>query len=93
MCGKKDYIWNPDTSCYENCDYLASIIDDALIECDETIDAVAKSCCHETKIIPTNFNQKKVTCKRKNVYILRTFLLFTIALLIAVSIYFYRIKY
>ena len=93
MCGKKDYIWNPDTSCYENCDYLASIIDDVLIECDETTDAVAKSYCHETKIIPTNFNQKKVTCKRKNVYILHTFLLFTIALLIAVSIYFYRIKY
>ena len=42
----------------------------------------------ETKIIPTNFNEKKATCKTQNFYILLVFLLITIAsLLIAFSIY------
>ena len=35
----------------------------------------------------TNFNEKKATCKTQNVYILLAFLLITITLLIAVSIY------
>ena len=41
----------------------------------------------------TNFNKKKATCKTQNFYILLAFLLITIALLIAVSIYCYLIKY
>ena len=41
----------------------------------------------------TNFNEKKTTCKTQNVYILLAFLLITIALLIAVTIYCYLIKY
>ena len=41
----------------------------------------------------TNVNEKKATCKTQNFYILLAFLLITIALLIAVSIYFYLIKY
>ena len=40
-----------------------------------------------------NFNEKKATCKVQNFYILLAFLLITIALLIAVSIYCYLIKY
>ena len=40
----------------------------------------------------TNFNEETVTCKTQNVYILIVFLLLTIALLIAVSIYRYLIK-
>ena len=36
---------------------------------------------------------KKVACKTQNFYILLTFLLITIAFLIAVSNYFYLIKY
>ena len=36
---------------------------------------------------------KKITCKIQNAYILLAFLLITIALLIAVSIYCYLIKY
>ena len=36
---------------------------------------------------------KKVTCNMQNYYILFTFLLITIVLLIAVSIYCYLIKY
>ena len=63
---------------------------EVIVSCDE--DAEAKS-YDETKIIPTNFNEKKATCKTQNIYILPAFLLITIALLIAVSIYCYLIKY
>ena len=47
----------------------------------------------ETKNIPTSCNKKNVACKTKNFYILLAFLLITIALLIAVSIYSYLEKY
>ena len=40
----------------------------------------------------TNFNEIKVTCEKQNFYILLAFLLITITLLIAVSIYCYLIK-
>ena len=43
--------------------------------------------------IATNCNEKKATCKTQNFYILLAFLLITIALLMAVSIYGYLIKY
>ena len=46
----------------------------------------------EIKPIPTNFNEKKSTFKKKNL-ILLPFLLITKALLIAVTIYYYMIKY
>ena len=42
---------------------------------------------------PTNFNEKKVTCKTQNCYILLAFLLITILLLITVNINCYLIKY
>ena len=51
--------------------------------CDELIE----------KIIPTNFNEKKTTCKMQNFYIVFAFLLITTTLLIAFSIYTYLIKY
>ena len=54
---------------------------------------VIESCNEETKIIPINFNEKKAACKMQNIYILFAFLLITIALLIAVSIHCYLIKY
>ena len=57
--------------------------------CDEVIESYNE----ETKTIPTNFNEKKATCKTQNFYILLAFLLITIALLIAVCIYCYLIKY
>ena len=50
-------------------------------------DAEAKS--HDK----TNFNEKKATCKMQDFYVLLTFSLITIALLIAVKIYCYLIKY
>ena len=68
-------------------------MDESVITCDEIIDAEAKSYSKETKTIPTTFNEKKVTCKTQNFYILLVFLLITIALLITVSIYCYLIKY
>ena len=55
---EKDYIWNPSTCTCENGKYLASIIDDLVITCDEIIDGGAKSNDEETKAIPTNFNEK-----------------------------------
>ena len=65
--------------------------------CDEVIkshneDSEVKS-YDKTKTIPTNFNEKKATCKIQNFYILLVFLLITIALLIAVNIYCYLTKY
>ena len=58
MC-EKDFVWNPATCNYEIGKYLASIMDDSRIICDEVI----KSYDEEIKTIPTNFNVKKVTSK------------------------------
>ena len=59
--------------------------------CDEIIDMQAKSNDKEPKTVPTNYNEKNITCKTQNFYILLTFLLITITLLIGVSIYCYLI--
>ena len=90
----KDYAWNTATCDCENGKYLASIMDDSAIICDEVIDVdvEAKSNKEETKPVPTNFNEKKATCKTQNFYILLAFLLITIALLTALSICCYLIK-
>ena len=64
-------------------------MDDSVITCDEIIESYNK----ERKTVPTNFNKKNVTCKIQNLFILLAFLLITIALFIAVSIYCYLIKY
>ena len=45
---KNIYIWNPAACCCENGKYLASIIDNSVITCDEIINA------EETKTIPKN---------------------------------------
>ena len=80
---EKDYVWNPATCNCENGKYLASIIDDSAIMCDVIIE----------ETVPINLNENKTNCKMQNFYILLAFLLITIALLIAVSIYCYLIKY
>ena len=64
-------------------------MNDSVIMCDEVIDSYDE----ETKTIPTNFNEKKATCKTQNLYILLIFLLIYIPLLIAVSIYCHWINY
>ena len=56
--------------------YLASIMDDSAITCDEIIESHNE----ETKTMSTNFNEKKATCKTKNVYILLSFLLISLVL-------------
>ena len=55
----KDYVWNPARCIGENGKYLASIMDDSVITCDETI----KSYDEEIKTVPTNFNEKNIICK------------------------------
>ena len=64
-------------------------MDDSVIMWGEVINSYDD----ETKTIPKNFNEKKATCETQNFYILLAFLSITIALLIAVSIYCYLIKY
>ena len=62
------------------------------VTCDEVIDVdVEAKSKDKAKTIRPNFNIKKTTCKGQN--ILLEFLLITTALLIAVSIYCYLIKY
>ena len=56
-------------------------MDDSEIISDEVI----KPYDEEIKTIPINFNEKKVTCKTQNFYILLAFILIAIGLLIAVS--------
>ena len=63
ICEKK-YIWNPATCICKNGKYLASIIDDSVIKCDEIIDAdaEAKSCNQRIKTISKNIIfEKKVS--------------------------------
>ena len=82
---EKDYIWNLTTFSCENRKCLASIMNNSEITCDEII----QSYDEEAKTIRTNFNKKKATRKTQNFYILFAFLLITLVLLKAVSIYCY----
>ena len=52
---EKDYIWNPATCTCENSKYLASIIDNSVITCDEIIEAIKTDSTKSTsiKIVPT----------------------------------------
>ena len=92
-------VINVDVS-VKNVMYVKNIIFGTLLHDDSAImgDEIIESFDEETtdfpvKTIPTNFNEKKATCKTQNDYILLAFLLITIAFSIAVSIYCYMIKY
>ena len=79
ICVKiKKHIWNPATCTCENDKYSGSIIDNSVITCDRIIEA--------TKTVPTKSTST-------DIYILLVIWLITIALLIAVSISCYLIKY
>ena len=65
-------VWSPATCICENGKYLASIMDESAIICDEVI----KSYDEEIKATPVTFNEK-----------ILPFLLITTALLIVVSIH------
>ena len=75
---EKHYIWNPPTCSYKNGKYLASIIDNLLIRCDEITDEETKSYDEEAKTVTTSFNEKNAVC------ILLAILLTAIALLAVV---------
>ena len=64
-------------------------MDDSVITCEVVIEWYDK----EIKTIPTNFNEKNITCKAQNFYILLIFLSIIVPLLIAVSMYCYLIKH
>ena len=76
---------NPATCNSENGRYLASIVDNPGITCDEVI----KSYNEEIQTIPTHF----IELVKKIFYILLAFLLIAITLLIAVSVFCCLIKY
>ena len=92
---EKGYICNTATCSCKIGKYLAIIVDDSVVMCDEIkdTDAEDKLCGEETKTVTTNFNEKNVICKTKKFYILLEFLLIIITLLIDVSIYCYLIKH
>ena len=64
-------------------------MDHSVSICDDVIEPYDK----EMKTILTSFNENNITCKTEGFHILLTFLLITITLLIAISIYCYLIKY
>ena len=88
MYVKRNCIWNPATCSLKKWKYLTTIVDNSAITCDKVRESYDK----ETKTIPANMNKKKAIYKTQNFYILFAFLLITIELLIAVSIYCYLIK-
>ena len=57
----KDYIWNPTTCSCQNGKYLANIMADSVITCDEIIDVKAKSNDEETKTFSKNVNENYIT--------------------------------
>ena len=66
---EKDYVWNPSACNCENRKYLASVMDDSVI----TRDKVIQSYNEKIKTVATNFNDKNMTSKAKNFYILQVF--------------------
>ena len=89
LCEKKQHVWSPSKCIFENRKYLASIMDDSTIICDE----VTNSYEEEIKTIRTNFNEKIVTFKTQFFIALLAFLLIAILLMIAANIYCCMIKY
>ena len=73
---------------HEKGKYIRSSIGNSVFTCDETIE--------ETKTVPPENTSTKIVLTKwilTNFYLLLAFLLITIALLVAVSIYCYLIKY
>ena len=60
---QKRLCLHPSTCSCEYGNYLETIIDNSLIMCDEVIDPETELNDKETKVIPTNFNKKSITCK------------------------------
>ena len=88
LCLWKRFIWNPSAYTCENGKYLEIIIGDSVIVC---IVEVTKA--DTTNTIPIIFNEEKLSCKIENFYILLTFVLIAMSLLIIVNIYCYFMKH
>ena len=56
---EKDYVWNPATCNWEIRKSVTSTLNDSVSTSDEVIESYDK----EIKTIPTNFNEKNITCK------------------------------
>ena len=68
---KKDYVWNPSLCNCGNGKYLASIIDDSTITCDQIIQSYKK----ERKLFQQILMKKNITCKTQNFCIFLALLL------------------
>ena len=86
---EKEYIWNPARSSCENGKYLANIMNYLVIIWNKIIEPYPE----KTKFIPTSFNKKKAMHKTENLYVLLSFSLITIALLMTASIFCCLIKH
>ena len=76
MQKKLVYIWNPATYDCENGEYVANVIDNSVIPCDEIVEKKKKTLPTKsvsTKTVPTNFNEKNVTCKTKSFIFYQSF--------------------
>ena len=73
---EKDYIWNPAIYIYQNGKYLANIMDDLMINCNEI--AINKERNSHTtkkqKLFQHILMKKKATCKTQSFYILLDFI-------------------
>ena len=100
---KRLYLKSYTCTC-ESGKYLGSITAE-ILNCDEIIEATKifptktlpiKAVLTKTitaKPVPTNLNEKRVTCNTENFYVLLTFLLIIVSLFIIVSIYCCLIKH
>ena len=63
---KKDYVWNPSTCNCENGKYLASIMDNLVIICEDVIKSYNENVGAKSNDEKTNFSEKNATCKIQN---------------------------
>ena len=63
---KKGYVWNPSTCNCENGKYLASIMDNLVIICEDVIKSYNENVGGKSNDEKTNFNEKNTTCKIQN---------------------------
>ena len=83
----RNSFWRSGTSRYATYHHYGEVIDSYSKEdADAEVKLMDEAKSYgKTKTIPTNFNEKKATCKTQNFYILLAFLSIPIALLIGVT--------
>ena len=89
VCIEKHHICNPVTSSCKSVKYLVSVIDDSVIMCHGILEKIKTTL---TKTVPAKAVATKTVSTNRFNYILLTFLLINIALLIDVSIYLYQVR-